>query len=203
MFSLLFKHKRVAIGWTCHLPGWKLQLCPDSLLGSSLQYMAKKFKSLFADRGDRDRGKTLYLDHFILFLSLLSSESQRLISVFLLVSRLWMHKKLQHSSLSECLADQARCCMSWLLQKVSYSAYRHANQQPAFELVWSFALPTCNGLEMAGLIPDISQTCLSPCLLYSSLAPWWWHCTQLQLEKPPPKVFILGCNQCTFSQWQD
>lgn len=37
----------------------------------SLQDMAKKFKSLFAERGDGDRGKTLCLHHFILRLSLL------------------------------------------------------------------------------------------------------------------------------------
>lgn len=88
----------------------------------SLQDMAKKLKSLFAERGDGDRGKPLCLHHFIPRLSLLSSELQRLISFFLLMSHLWMHKKLQHSSLSDCLADQVHCCMSWLLYKVSHAA---------------------------------------------------------------------------------
>lgn len=87
MFSLLFEHKWIATEWMCHLPRWKLQHCPSSLLGSSLQSPAEKTKSLFADKGDG--GKTLHLDHFILLLSLLS---QRLISVFLLVSHLRMHK---------------------------------------------------------------------------------------------------------------
>lgn len=96
--------------------------------------MAKKFKSLCTDRGDSE--KTLYLYHFI-YSYPFSHMNHRIISLFLLMSPLRLHKKYNKIILCQSAWQPSYSMRIEFFPRFGYSSSMHADQELALGVVWS------------------------------------------------------------------